>query len=33
MNTQVALAKARLSPDLPRVAAATHTAQVFPVGA
>ena len=33
MNTQVARAKARLSPDLPRVAAATHTPQVFPVAA
>ena len=33
MNTQVALAKARLSPDLPRVAAPTHTPQVFPVAA
>ena len=33
MNTQVALAKARLSPDLPRVATATHTPQVFPVAA
>lgn len=33
MNTQVALAKARLSPVLQRVASATHTPQVFPVAA
>ena len=31
MNTLVALAKARRSPCLPRVAAPTHTPQVFPV--
>ena len=33
MNTQVALAKARLIPDLPRVAVATHNPQVFPIAA
>ena len=33
MKTQVALTKARLSQDLPRVAAATHTPQVFHVAA
>ena len=33
MNTQVALAKALLSPDLRRVAASTHTPQLLPVAA
>ena len=33
MSTQVALVKARLVPDLPRVAVATHIPQVFPVAA
>jgi IS605 OrfB family transposase len=32
-NTQVALAKAGLVPDLPRVAVATHNPQVFPIAA